>query len=132
MLLHPLAVHFPLALFLASTFFDLLAWRRADPLYPRAATWLVGLGLLGALLSIALGWVDLLNLEKQGVGTGLLLRHRVHSDAAYAATVAYGVNFGWGRRSPGRFAGARLALSLVGAALIAIAGYLGGELRNVM
>ncbi len=132
MLLHPLAVHFPLALLLASTFFDLLAWRRADPLYPRAATWLVGLGLLGAFLSIAFGWVDLLALERQGVGTDLLLRHRLHSGVAYAATALYGVNLGWRRQRPDRFAGARLVLSLVGATLIAITGYLGGELRNVM
>ncbi len=132
MLLHPLAVHFPLALLLAGTFFDLLAWRRADPLYPRAAAWVVGLGLLGALLSIAFGWVDLLALERQGVGSGVLLRHRLHSGAAYAATAAYGVNFGWRRRRPDEFIGARLVLSLVGAALIAVAGYLGGELRNVM
>lgn len=132
MLLHPLVVHFPLAFWLASTFFDLLAWRRADPLYPRAAVWLVGLGLLGALVSIAFGWLDFLALERQGVGEGLLIRHRLHSGLAYAATVVYAVNFGWRRRSPDRFAGARLALSLVGAALIAIAGYLGGELRTVM
>jgi uncharacterized membrane protein len=132
MLLHPLAVHFPLALLLAGTLFDLLAWWRADPLYPRAAVWLVGLGLLGALLSIALGWVDLLALERQGVGIDLLHRHRLHSGVAYAATALYGVNLGWRRRKSDRFVGARLTLSLVGAALIAVAGYLGGELRNVM
>ena len=132
MLLHPLVVHFPLAFLLASTFFDLLAWRRADPLYPRAAVWLVGLGLLGALLSIAFGWLDFLALERQGVGNGLLIRHQLHSSMAYTATVVYGVNLGWRRRSPDRFTGARLALSLVGALLIAIAGYLGGGLRTVM
>jgi len=63
MLLHPLAVHFPLALWLTSALFDLLAWRREDPLYRRAAYWLVGLGLLGAVFSIALGWIDLLAQE---------------------------------------------------------------------
>jgi len=132
MLLHPLAVHFPLALWLTSALFDLLAWRRGDPLYRRAAAWLVGLGLLGALISIALGWLDLLAQEAQGVGTGLLLRHRLHSGVAYAATLVYAINFGWRRRDPQRVAGALLALSLVGALLVAIAGYLGGELRNVM
>jgi uncharacterized membrane protein len=132
MLFHPLAVHFPLALFLASTFFDLLAWRLVDPFYSRAASWLLGLGLLGALLSIALGWLDLLAMERLGIGPGLLIRHRVHSSVAYAATAAYGVNLGWRRQAPDRLAGARLALSLIGAVLIAVAGYLGGELRNVM
>ena len=132
MLLHPFAVHFPLALWLTSTFFDLVAWHQADPVYRRTAYWLVGLGLLGALFSIATGWIDLLDQERQGVGPGLLLRHRLHSEVAYAATVVYAVNFGWRCRSQNRLAGPLLLLSLVGAILIAIAGYLGGVLRTVM
>ncbi len=132
MLFHPLVVHFPLALWLTGTLFDILAWRRRDPLFPRAASWLVGLGLLGAAASIALGWVDLLNLEQQGVGTGLVLRHRLHSLLAYAATLAYAVNFVWRRRTPDRVGLPLLALSLLGAALVAVAGYMGGELRMVM
>src|SRR5512141_856727 len=102
MLLHPLAVHFPLALWLTSALFDLLAWRRKDPLYRRAAYWLVGLGLLRALVSIALGWIDLLAQESAGVGAGLVIRHRVHSVAAYAATAVYGMNCGWRWRTQNR------------------------------
>jgi uncharacterized membrane protein len=131
-LLHPLAVHFPLALWLTSTFFDLLAWQKGDPVYRRAAYWLVGLGLLGALISIGFGWIDLLDQERQGVGPGFLLRHRMHSGAAYAATVAYAINFGWRYRSQRRLAGMLLVLSLIGAILIAVAGYLGGDMRTVM
>lgn len=132
MLLHPLAVHFPVALWLTSALFDLLAWRREDPLYRRAAGWLVGLGLLGALVSIALGWIDLLAQERAGVGAGLVLRHRLHAAAAYAATAAYGLNFGWRWRTQHRVSAILLALSMAGAVLVAIAGYLGGDLRGVM
>jgi len=132
MLLHPLAVHFPLALWLTSALFDLLAWWREDPLYRRAAYWLVGLGLLGALVSIALGWIDLLAQESAGVGAGLVLRHRLHSEAAYAATLVYGMNFGWRWRTENRLSATRLTLSLVGALLVTITGYLGGDLRSVM
>jgi len=131
-LLHPFAVHFPLALWLTSTFFDLLAWRHGDPVYRRTAYWLVGLGLLGALVSIVFGWIDLVDQERQGVGPGLLLRHRLHSGVAYAATVAYAVNLWWRFRSGNRLVGTLLVLSLVGAILTAIAGYLGGDLRTVM
>jgi uncharacterized membrane protein len=132
MLLHPLAVHFPLALWLTSALFDLLAWRREDPLYRRAAYWLVGLGLLGALVSIALGWIDLLAQESAGVGPALMLRHQLHSDAAYIATLAYGMNLGWRWWTTNRPSATLLTLSLVGAALVGIAGYLGGDLRSVM
>ena len=132
MLLHPLAVHFPLALWLTSALFDVLAWRREDSLYRRAAFWLVGLGLLGAVLSIALGWVDLLAQESAGVGAGIVIRHRVHSVAAYVATAVYGMNFGWRWRTQNRVSAILLALSLTGAVLVTIAGYLGGDLRGVM
>ena len=132
MLLHPLVVHFPLALWLTSALCDLLAWRREDVFYPRAAYWLVGLGLLGACVSIAFGWIDLLAQEREGVGMGLVLRHRLHSGVAYAASLVYGVNFGWRWWTRNRMSATLLALSLVGAALIAITGYLGGDLRGVM
>jgi len=132
MLLHPLAVHFPLALWLTSALFDLLVWRREDPLYRRAAYWLVGLGLLGALVSIALGWIDLLAQESAGVGTGLVLRHRLHSGVAYVATLVYGLNYGWRWWTANRLSATLLTLSLTGALLVAITGYLGGDLRSVM
>ena len=132
MLLHPLTVHFPLALWLTSAVFDVLACRRADPLYRRAPYWLVGLGLLGALVSIAFGWIDLLAQERAGVGTGLVLGHRLHSGMAYVASVMYGMNFGWRWRTENRMSGTLLTLSLVGAVLVAITGYLGGDLRGVM
>lgn len=132
MLAHPLVVHFPLALWLTSTFFDLVAWRREDPLYRQAAYWLVGLGLLGAVVSIAFGWFDLIGRERQGVGTGFLLRHRVHGMVAYAATVTYLANFLWRWRTQNRVTRGALGLCLLGAILTGITGYLGGEIRNVM
>jgi len=131
-LLHPPAVHFPLALWLTSALFDVLACRGGDPLYRRAAYWLVGLGLLGALASIALGWIDLLTQERGGVGTGLVLRHRLHSEAAYIATLVYGINLGWRWRNQNRVSATLLTLSMTGAVLVAITGYLGGDLRGVM
>ena len=132
MLIHPLVVHFPIALWLASTLFDVLARWRTDPMFPRAAYWLVGLGLIGAALAIALGWADLFSLEAQGVGTAVVTKHGYHSWTAYGATAVYLANFVWRWRTDNRAAGRLLPLSLLGAALIAATGYLGGDLRNVM
>jgi uncharacterized membrane protein len=131
-LIHPLVVHFPVALWLTSTFFDLMAWRREDPLYRQTAYWLVGLGLLGAGVGIASGWYDLLEQERQGVGTGLLVRHRVHSLVAYTATALYFSNYVWRWRTRNRVTPALLGISLLGAILTGVTGYLGAEIRNVM
>jgi len=132
MLMHPLVVHFPIAFWLASTFFDLLGRRRSGALYREMALWLVGLGLLGAAGSIVLGWIDLLAQERQGVGAGLLLRHTIHSWLAYTATLAYLAVFVVRRRMKNQPGWGVLLLSLLGAALIGVAGYLGGEMRSVM
>ncbi len=132
MLIHPLVVHFPIALWLTSTFFDLLGWRREEAFFRRGAYWLVGLGLLGATVSIAFGWLDLLAAEAQGVGTALLIRHRLHSLAAYCATLAYLADYLRRWRTGNRADAILVALSILGALLIAITGYLGAELRNVM
>jgi uncharacterized membrane protein len=131
-LIHPLVVHFPIGLWLTSTLFDVLARWRADPMFRRMAYWLVGLGLICAAVSIALGWVDLFSLEAQGVGTAVVTKHAYHSWAAYAATAVYSANFVWRWRTDNRAADRILPLSILGAALIAITGYLGGDLRNVM
>ena len=132
MLIHPLVTHFPIALWLTSTFFDAMAWRRPEPMFRQAAYWLVGLGLLTAAVSITCGWIDLVSVERQGVGTGLLIRHRTHSTVAYVATAAYLANFVWRWRTHNRGERGLLVLSLFGALLIAITGYLGGDLRQVM
>ena len=132
MLFHPNVVHFPIALWLTSTFFDLLGLRREKAVFRETAFWLVGLGLVGAAVSILLGWTDLLAQERQGVGTGLLLRHRAHSWLAYCSTAAYLGVFVWRWRTENRLTPGALLLSLLGAGLVAAAGYLGGEMRNVM
>lgn len=133
MLIHPLVVHFPIALWLTGTLFDLLGWRRRDvALYRDMAFWLIGLGLLGAAASILFGWTDLLDQKRQGVGTALLLRHNLHSWLAYTGTAAYLAIFLWRWRTRNRLTTTLLMLSLLGAGLIIATGYLGGEMRTVM
>jgi uncharacterized membrane protein len=133
LLIHPLVVHFPIGLLLTSTLFDVLGWRRRETaLFREMAFWLVGLGLVGAAASILFGWTDLLDQMRQGVGTGLLLRHRVHSWLGYLSTATYLGIFVWRWRTANRSTPGLLLLSLLGAGLITITGYLGGDMRSVM
>src|SRR5262249_42561441 len=133
MLIHPAVVHFPIALWLTGTLFDLIGWRRRDvALYRDMAFWLVGLGLLGGAASILFGWPDFLDQNRQGGGTGRLLRHNLHSWLAYAGTATYLAIFLWRWRTGNRLTAALLLLSLLGAGLVAVTGYLGGEMRTVM
>jgi len=130
-LYHPLIVHFPVALWLTSALFELLYLARRDPLYATVSRLLVGLGLLGAAASIASGFLDLNRQVAAGVGSGILLQHRLHSLLAYGATAAYLAVF-LGRRQRTAVPAWTTVLSLVGAVAIAAAGFSGGELRRVM
>jgi uncharacterized membrane protein len=132
-LIHPLVVHFPIALWLTAAFFDLVGWRRPDrPMFRDAAYWLIGIGVLSGLASIAAGWMDLLNLEAQGVGTGVLTRHLPHSVLAYCATALFLGLFLWRWRTGNEAPVWALAVSVAAAVAVAITGYLGGDIRQVM
>ena len=115
MLIHPLVIHFPVALWLTSLLFDLMAWRREDAAHRRAAYWLVGLGLLGAAVSIVFGWVDLIAYERGGVEPAFVRRHWLHSLPAYAASVLYLGSFLWRWRTQNRLSGALVTLSVLAA-----------------
>jgi uncharacterized membrane protein len=133
MLIHPMVVHFPVALWLTSLLFEVMAWRGDDGGHRRTAYWLVGLGLLTAAVGIAVGWVDLLAYERgAGVDPKFVRRHWIHSVPAYVTTVVYLVNFVWRWRTANRRSGAILSLSVVGALLIVVTGFLGGQLRDSM
>ncbi len=131
-LFHPASVHFPIALWLTSALFDLLYLRRGDRFHFRAAQLLIGLGLLGAAVTISLGWVDFLAQVKQDVGQAFINKHNTHQWFAYASTVVYAASFliRWRRPEVSR---RRVAILMTaGAILIAVTGYLGGDIRLVM
>lgn len=130
-LFHPLVVHFPVALWLTSFLFDLLYARTKARFFLTASTYLIGLGLIGATVSIATGFVDYIPLVAEGVGQAFVDQHRVHSVLAYASTLVYLGIFlvRWRRPMSGAV---YLGSALLGAALIAITGYFGGEIRRVM
>lgn len=129
-LYHPLIVHFPVALWITSALFEVLYLVRREVLYATVSRLLIGLGLLGAAAGIASGFLDLNRQVALGVGTGILLQHRLHSLLAYGATAAYLVVFLGRRRAAVPLW--TTALSLVGAVATAAAGFSGGELRRVM
>jgi len=129
-LFHPQSVHFPIALLLTATLFDILYLLRPREIFPTMSSYLTGLGLVGAVVAAALGFLDLTRQVALGVGTGVLIQHRLHSLLAYAATGFYLIAFvvRWRR-------GMRPWLypfSVVGALLMVVTAYLGGEVRKIM
>jgi uncharacterized membrane protein len=132
LLFHPLVVHFPIGLWLASALFDILYVRTQDRFHFRAAQYLIGLGLMSAVVSIIAGFVDYYAVNPEEMGRAFIARHHIHQWLAYAATATYAVSFVTRWRSPGVGRAWIIALLIIGAALISLVGYIGGELRMVM
>lgn len=130
-LFHPHVVHFPVALLLTSLLFDVLFLLRREERFRTMALWLVALGVLAIPFVIALGFLDYTRQVNQGVGTAFVMRHRGHSATAYAASAIFAASLAVRWRRP-QWVVLAFVLSAAGAATIAVAAYLGGELRGVM
>ena len=132
LLYHPLVVHFPVALWLTSFLFDVLGLWKKQPFFGAVSRYLIGLGLLGAAVSMAAGFADYIPLVASGIGQAFVDQHRLHSTLAYGTTALYAglfaVRWRWARLPSSLSLGA----ALVGAVLITATSYLGGEIRRVM
>ena len=56
--LHPILITLPIGMFIAVFLFDLLYWWRPNSAWAMAALWLLGAGLVGALLAALAGLAD--------------------------------------------------------------------------
>jgi hypothetical protein len=113
---HPLMTDVPIGLWTAAGVLDVLGGRRAQP----AADRLVGLGVIAFFPTATAGWADWSVSDTAVRRVGL-----VHAIANGAAVVMYGTS--WVLRKQDH-RGAGVALSLGGAALMTVAGYLGGHM----
>jgi uncharacterized membrane protein len=127
---HGGATHFPIALILGATFFDLLAFllprspKRHD--FSTIGYWLVILGALGSFGAVFTG----LALTKWTIiGTGLIRQHHLFVWPAFALIVgAAAWRYMAGRQPSRRSFRIYLCAMVLACTLISAAGFFGGEL----
>jgi uncharacterized membrane protein len=127
--IHPLLVHFPIALLLASvvlSWADLL-WKGKN--FERAAWYTLLLGLTGTVVTVATGLIAAQDVPPGSPAQATLNTHRLLGVATF---VVFGLQAicAWrnkGVYSPGKRA-LHTAIQLVGVALIVTVGFFGGEL----
>ena len=128
---HPVIIHFPIALFIISVAFDLLAIWRSNPAMAKAAYYNLLAAALTAPVAIATG---LAAWQWQLEGAKLKGNLLLHLLFALAASGMIWFLCGWrfrqrqSQRAPGIF---YIFLALATVLLIAIAGHLGGVVSGV-
>ena len=116
--LHPVLIHFPVAALMALVACDIADW------YTRGGLWLAGVGAFGGWIASVAGIIDLVSVARiRRLITGW-------SHAIVAVVMLSLASLNWLLRftEPSAVLPWGLAISLVTAGLIALAGWLGGQL----
>lgn len=120
--MHPLIIHFPIALFLFGTFLELLGWRRKDAGIRRAGWLCLLFGAISTAGALPTGLLAFYRVGFQWTGNAL-----IHSILAVSATLLMTGTVLWRRRAAHE-SKAYFALLLLAAALVGAAGHFGALL----
>ncbi|WP_404474227.1 DUF2231 domain-containing protein [Vreelandella venusta] len=122
--LHPVMIHFPVAALMALVASDLAYWYTNDPFWLRSGLWLAGVGAFGGWIASIAGIIDLVTVARiRRLITGW-------SHAIVAVVMLSLASFNWLLRfnEPSAVLPWGLTVSLLTGALIALVGWLGGQL----
>lgn len=126
---HPMLVTVPIGAWTTSLVFDIASHVITDPAFlAQGATWLIAIGVIGALLAGMIGFLDLVAIP---AGTPAARTGLLHMTLVLLVTFAYVGNFVWrqaGHGPPGPVPAGPLALSVLSLAVLGVAGFLGGKL----
>jgi uncharacterized membrane protein len=126
---HPVLVTVPIGAWVASFVFDLASRWSGEPLVlAKGAWWLIGLGVVGALVAATFGFLDLVAIP---MGTKAFRTGLLHMALNLVVVCVFGGSFLLRKdrlEEPDGVATELIAISAVALALLALAGWLGGRL----
>jgi uncharacterized membrane protein len=127
--IHPIVVHFPIALLFTAVLFEFLGLLKRRDEYRRFGHWLLMLGMVAGLVAAGFGWWGEGAVKAAGVPGEAIDRHE---SFAVASLIAFGLLLifrRWARdRWSPRGRAIYLALAVAGLLLLAATGYFGGDL----
>lgn len=128
---HPIAIHFPIALLTASTFFfalgGVLAERDGGTTATVAARWNLGFGVVVSLAALATGWHAYNTVAHDDASHANMTVHMKWAFAAAGLFIVAGALAWFDRRRSSGAAPALFGVLLLGCGALAVTGWLGGE-----
>jgi uncharacterized membrane protein len=121
---HAMLVHFPIALVMCTLGIDGLYWLSGDPFWVRVGLWSTGFAFAFGVLASLAGTAELLAVP----GIRVRVASWNHAVAAMTLVAVTGANWGLRFTTPEAVLPHGLLLSLLAAALAALAGWHGGKL----
>lgn len=126
---HPILVTVPIGAWVASLVFDVISRTGDDAaVFAKGAYWLIGIGIVGALVAAMFGFLDLFAIP---TGTRVFKTALTHMSLNLSVVALFAVGFALRhshfRDSDGTPSGP-LALSVVALVLLGASGWLGGKL----
>jgi uncharacterized membrane protein len=128
--IHPMLVVFPIGLWVAALVFDIVHAFTGNPLWRTLAFWNIAGGIVGALAAAVPGLIDYR--EMQGRARRIANWHMALN---FGVTGLFVVNWllrtRWGEQFVSADSWIPLALSIIGNVVLAVSGWLGGEMVYV-
>jgi uncharacterized membrane protein len=130
--LHPLSVHFPIALIVVGFLFDLISlWYKKEPCLSRTGYFLQILGMLGAIVAWGTGYFIAGTTQMEGEALQMKEQHELFATLSLVsiiiATIARVILVYWKTENT-FYKYIPLGLFLISFIFISITGYLGGRL----
>jgi len=121
--IHQMLIVFPLGLLATSVVFDIVRLATGNPFWAQISYWMIASGLVGGALAAVFGLVDFLSIPKE---TRARRIGAIHGIGNVVVMVLFGLSFLL--RNQDIASVAPIGLSIAGAGLALVTGWLGGEL----
>lgn len=124
---HPILVTVPIGAWVASLVFDVASKLSDDSaVFAEGGYWLIGIGIIGALVAAVFGLLDLLTIPRRTPAFTTAITHMTLNLVVVALFIVdFAVRTAEGYEDVG---GVPLALSVVALVLLGVSGWLGGKL----
>jgi uncharacterized membrane protein len=127
--IHPMLIPFPLGLLATSFIFDIIYLITDNNGFSVAAFWMIAAGVIGGLTAAVFGLIDWLAIPS---GTRAKRIGMLHGAGNVVVVVLFALSWLLRMDAPGEPGAIPILLSLLGVALAALTGWLGGELVDRM